>query len=158
MSLKTQTESYLTFNLGEELFAINVSKVLEILEIQPITKVPQAPFFMRGVINLRGNILPVIDTRLRFSLTEADFTIDTCIVVLSIENNNETVLLGAIVDSVQKVIDIPDNRIQRSASISSYFKEEYIAGIAKVEEEFIMVVDVDKVFSTDDLLSGYPDK
>jgi len=152
MSLKTQTWSYLTFKLGKELFAINVSKVLEILEIQPITKVPQAPAFMRGVINLRGNILPVVDTRLRFSLTAADFTVDTCIVVLSIQNNNEAMLLGAIVDSVQKVIDIPENLIQPSASISSYFKEDYIVGIGKVEEDFIMILDVDKVFCTDGLL------
>lgn len=157
MSLRTQTDSYLTFNLEKELFAFNVSKVLEILEIQPITRVPQSPSFMRGVINLRGNILPVIDTRLRFSLTPMDFTIDTCIVVLSIENNKEATLLGVIVDAVQKVIEIGDEQIQRSTSISMHFKEEFISGIAKVEEDFIMILDVDRVFATEDLLSVYPD-
>ncbi|WP_207531962.1 chemotaxis protein CheW [Desertivirga arenae] len=154
MSLRTQTDSYLTFNIEKELFAINVGRVLEILEIQPITRVPQSPSFMRGVINLRGNILPVVDTRMRFSLPGSDFTIDTCIVVLSIENNKEATLLGVIVDAVQKVIEIKADQIYRSTSISSHFKEEYIAGIAKVDEEFIMVLDVDKVFSTEDLLSN----
>jgi len=157
MSVKTQTGSYLTFKLGSELFAFSVNKVLEILEIQPITHVPQSPDFMRGVINLRGNILPVIDTRIRFRLPGVDFTIDTCIIVLSMENNGEPVLLGAIVDSVQKVIDIADDEIRRSASISSYFKEEYIIGMGKIDDEFIMILDVDKVFLATELLSAASD-
>ncbi|HEY0054556.1 MAG TPA: chemotaxis protein CheW [Pedobacter sp.] len=149
--LVNQTDSYLTFKLGEELFAINVSKVLEILEMKPITKVPKSPDFMKGVINLRGNILPVVDTRNKFAMPEAEFTIDTCIIVLSIDNGKDALLAGAIVDSVQKVIDIPAGNIQISPSMGSLYREDFITGIGKVEDQFIMILNIDRVFSTDEL-------
>ncbi len=151
MSINPSTESYLTFKLQEELFAINVSKVLEILEIQPITKVPKSPAFMRGVINLRGNILPVIDTRNKFAMPPADFTIDTCIIVLNIANGAESLLVGAIVDSVQKVLDIKDENIQLSPSMGAMYREDFISGIGKVEDEFVMILNIDKVFSSDEV-------
>jgi purine-binding chemotaxis protein CheW len=146
-----ETDSYLTFKLGDELFAINVSKVLEILEMKPITKVPKSPDFMKGVINLRGNILPVVDTRNKFSMPPVEFTIDTCIIVLSIDNGKDSLLAGAIVDSVQKVIDIPAESIQVSPSMGSLYREDFITGIGKLDDQFIMVLNIDKVFSTDDL-------
>jgi purine-binding chemotaxis protein CheW len=146
-----QTDSYLTFKLQDELFAINVSKVLEILEVTPITKVPRAPAFMKGVINLRGNILPVVNTRTKFEMTDTDFTIDTCIIVLSIDNGKDSLLAGAIVDSVQKVIDIPAETIQVSPSMGALYREDFISGIGKVDDQFIMILNIDKVFSTDDL-------
>ena len=151
MSITHQTESYLTFKLDNELFAINVSKVLEILEIKPITKVPKSPLFMKGVINLRGNILPVIDTRNKFSMAEQDFTIDTCIIVLNINTGKDSLLVGAIVDSVQKVIDIPDESIQPSVSIGAIYREDFLTGIGKVDEDFIMILNIDKVFSAEEL-------
>jgi len=153
MSVKTQTQSYLTFKLDNELFAINVSKVLEILEIQPITKVPKSPSFMKGVINLRGNILPVIDARIKFSIPEEAYTIDTCIVVLSIDTDKEPLLVGAVVDSVQKVLDIPEQAIQPSSSISTFYREDFISGVGKVEDTFIMILDADKVFATNEFFS-----
>lgn len=151
MLTKQATDSYLTFKLDTELFAINVGKVLEILEMKPITRVPKSPPFMKGVINLRGNILPVIDTRNKFAMAEATFTIDTCIIVLSIASETDTLLVGAIVDSVQKVIDIPDEVIQVSPSMGAMYREEFISGIGKVEEEFVMILNIDKVFSSEDV-------
>ncbi len=151
MSIKFQTQSYLTFNLQNELFAINVGKVLEILEMKPITKVPRSPGFMKGVINLRGNILPVIDARNKFAMPEAAFTIDTCIIVLNIDSGNESLLVGAIVDSVQKVIDIPDEAIQVSASMGAMYREDFIKGIGKVEDIFVMILNIDRVFSAEDV-------
>jgi len=151
MSMIPQTESYLTFKLDNGLFAINVSKVLEILEVKPITKVPKSPSFMKGVINLRGNILPVIDTRDKFCMPHEDFTIDTCIIVLNINTGSESLLVGAVVDSVQKVIDIPAESIQPSPSISSVYREDFINGIAKADEDFIMILNIDKVFSAEEL-------
>ncbi|MEO8111973.1 MAG: chemotaxis protein CheW [Ginsengibacter sp.] len=145
------TESYLTFKLDEELFAINVSKVLEILEVKPITKIPKSPSFMKGVINLRGNILPVIDTRNKFCMPQQDFTIDTCIIVLSINSANESLLVGAIVDSVQKVIDIPEEVIQPSLSMGAIYREDFINGIGKIDEDFIMILNIDKVFSAEEM-------
>ncbi len=151
MSVIQKTESFLTFKLDNELFAINVSKVLEILEMKPITKVPKSPLFMKGVINLRGNILPLIDTRNKFSMQAEDFTIDTCIIVLTINNDNDTLLVGAIVDSVQKVIDIPTESIQPSMSMGAIYREDFLTGIGKVDEDFIMILNIDKVFSAEDL-------
>jgi purine-binding chemotaxis protein CheW len=156
MLTKQEICSYLTFKLDDELFAINVEQVLEILEMKPITKIPKSPEFMKGVINLRGNILPVIDTRNKFGLPNASFTIDTCIVVLSIQTDKEAILVGAVVDAVQKVIDIPHNHIQPSASIRAVYREDFVSGIGKVEDEFIMILNINKVFSADDVyaLSG----
>ena len=151
MSIKHNTQSYLTFKLQTELFAINVSKVLEILEIKPITRVPNSPAFLRGVINLRGNILPVIDARNKFNMPGAEFSVDTCIIVLSINNEKDSLLVGAIVDSVQKVIDIPDEDINVPPSMSAVYREDFITGIGKVDEEFIMILNIDKVFSADEV-------
>ncbi len=151
MLMTPHTESYLTFKLDEELFAINVSKVLEILEVKPITKIPKSPSFMKGVINLRGNILPVIDTRNKFCMPQEDFTIDTCIIVLNINSANESLLVGAIVDSVQKVIDIPEEAIQPSLSMGAIYREDFINGIGKIDEDFIMILNIDKVFSAEEI-------
>ena len=145
------TDSYLTFKLDNELFAINVSKVLEILEVKPITKIPKSPSFMKGVINLRGNILPVIDTREKFCLSNKDFTIDTCIIVLNINSGTEPLLVGAVVDSVQKVIDIPAEVIQPSMTMGAFYREEFINGIGKVDDEFVMILNIDKVFSAEEI-------
>ncbi|MEP7250913.1 MAG: chemotaxis protein CheW [Ginsengibacter sp.] len=145
------TDSYLTFKLDNELFAINVGKVLEILEVKPITKIPKSPSFMKGVINLRGNILPVIDTRDKFCLPGKDFTIDTCIIVLNINAGTEPLLVGAVVDSVQKVIDIPAEVIQPSMSMGAFYREDFINGIGKIDDEFIMILNIDKVFSAEEI-------
>ena len=149
MLIKEHTASFLTFKLDNEVFAINVDKVLEILEIKPITRAPKAPAFMKGVINLRGNILPVLDTRNKFGLAEIPFTIDTCIVVLNISTGSEPLLVGAIVDSVQEVIEIAEEKIQPAPSIGIAFKEEFIKGMGKVEYAFVMILNVDKVFSAE---------
>lgn len=151
MSLIPQTESYLTFKLDNELFGINVSKVLEILEVKPITKVPKSPLFMKGIINLRGNILPVIDTRIKFRLPQRDFTIDTCIIVLNISIGKDLLLVGAIVDSVQKVIDIPAGSIQPPQSMGTLYREDFINGIGKADDDFIMILNIDNVFSPEEL-------
>jgi purine-binding chemotaxis protein CheW len=153
MLMTQQTQSYLTFKLDNELFAINVGKVLEILEMKPITKVPKSPSFMRGVINLRGNILPVIDTRNKFCMSHQEFTIDTCIIVLNINTGDDSLLVGAIVDSVQKVIDIPEELIQPAISMGVVYREDFINGIGKADEDFIMILNIDKVFSADEVLA-----
>ena len=100
---KHAINSYLTFKLGDEFFAANVSKVLNILEMTKVTKVPKAPNYMKGVINLRGSVLPLVDTRIKFDMTETEYTTNTSILVLDINMNGEPVHLGALVDSVQEV-------------------------------------------------------
>jgi purine-binding chemotaxis protein CheW len=148
---KNSINSYLTFKLGNEFFAANVSKVLNILEMTKVTKVPKAPAYMKGVINLRGSVLPLVDTRIKFDMPETEYTANTCILVLDIILNNESVHVGALVDSVQEVLELDDANIQPPPSIGTRYRSEFIEGVAKVEEEFIMILNMDLIFNTDEL-------
>ncbi len=145
--------SYLSFRLGEEMFSADVSKVLEILEMRPITKVPRSPSYMRGVINLRGSVLPVLDTRIKFGMPATEDTVDTCIVVLNVIMEGEPLTLGALVDSVEEVLELTEADIEAPPTIGSKFNPEYLHGMVKMDENFIMVLNVDKVFSTDELVA-----
>lgn len=149
--VSTNIISYLTFKLAGEEFAAHVSKVLNILEMTKITKVPKAPDYMIGVINLRGMVLPVIDTRTKFGLPPTEYTEKTCIVVMDLEMDGDIVHVGALVDEVMAVLEIDDNQIQPPPSIGSRYKSEFITGIVKSEDKFIMILDMIKVFSSDDL-------
>lgn len=144
--------SYLSFKLGDEVFAAHVGKVLNILEMTRITEVPKAPEYMKGVINLRGTILPVVDTRIKFGMTPIEKTTNTCIVVMEVEIDNEVVLVGALVDAVQAVLEIEDSAIQPPPSIGSKYKSEFIYGMAKQDDNFIMLLDMDKILSADEIL------
>jgi purine-binding chemotaxis protein CheW len=145
------SQSYLTFRLDDELFATSVADVSEILELSKITKVPRAPHFMRGVINLRGTVLPVIDTRLKFGLDKTPDTVNTCILVLNLEIDDQHVILGAVVDSVQEVLDIDATVIQAAPSIGSRYKSEFISGMVKHQDQFIMLLNIGLVFSTEEI-------
>jgi len=149
----TKINSYLSFKLGEEEFAAHVGKVLNILELTKITEVPKAPDYMKGVINLRGTVLPVVDTRIKFGMTPTEYTNNTCIVVMEVELDNDIVQVGALVDSVQAVREIDDTQIQPPPSIGSKYKSEFIYGMVKVDEKFIMLLDMEKVFSSDEIVS-----
>ena len=144
--------SYLSFELGGEIFATDVGKVLEILELCPITKVPRAPEYMRGVINLRGKVLPVLDTRVKFGLNVAKDNVDTCIVVLDVNMDGGTIQLGALVDSVEEVLKLSAGDIEPPPSLGSRFNPEYLKGMVKQEDTFIMILDVDKVFDSTELV------
>jgi purine-binding chemotaxis protein CheW len=106
---------------------------------------------MKGVINLRGSVLPLIDTRIKFDLGETEFTTNTCILVLDIDLSGDAVHVGALVDSVQEVIEIEDSKILPPPSIGSKYKSEFIEGMAKINDEFIMLLNMDMIFSTTDL-------
>lgn len=148
-----QADSYLTFTLDKELFALPVDKVLEILEIIPIVKVPMSPAFMRGVINLRGNILPVIDVRIKFGRADAPFTIDSCIIVVGIGGGKDPLLVGVLVDSVKEVIELPASAIQPSSGIGAFCNNDLIIGMGNTSDGFAMILDPDKVFAADELIS-----
>ena len=145
------TQSYLTFRLEDELFATSVANVIEILEMSKITKVPGSPHFMRGVINLRGSVLPVIDARLKFGLEKTEDTVNTCILVLSLTIEGESLTIGALVDAVQEVLELDNEKIQAAPSIGSRYKTEFIEGMVKMNEQFIMVLNVNKVFNAGDM-------
>ncbi len=146
------TLTYLSFKLGNELFAANVEKVLTILELKPITKVPNSPDYMSGVINLRGNVLPVINMRLKFGMPETEFTNETCIIVLNVTIDNETVQLGILTDAVDQVLEIKETDIEPSPTIGTKYKVEFIEGMYKLEKGFIMLLNIDLIFGTEELL------
>jgi purine-binding chemotaxis protein CheW len=146
-----QSKSYLSFKVGGELFAAHVSSVLNILEMTRITRVPRAPQYMLGVINLRGAVLPVIDTRIKFGMPVTKQTEETCIIVTEVELDNETVRVGALVDSVEEVLEMEKENIMPPPSIGSRFETDFIRGVMNINEDFIMVLDMDKVFTTDEI-------
>jgi len=145
--------SYLVFKLGDEEFAANAGKVLHILELIKITEIPKCPTYMKGVVNLRGTVLPVIDTRVKFGLNATEFTSSTCIVVLETGNNDDKVEVGALVDSVQAVVEFDKNNIKVPPSITKDKTGDFITGMVEHEQKFMMVIDVDKVFSTEEILN-----
>ncbi len=151
---KETQNSYLSFKLGDEIYAANVSKVLNILEMTKITKVPKAPDYMKGVINLRGTVLPVVDTRIKFGLVPTEYTPNTCILVLDIDIEADNVQVGGLVDGVQEVLEIEPQQILPPPNIGSKFRSEFISGMYKVnDEQFIMILDMDKVFSAEELIN-----
>ena len=148
-----ETTQYLTFKLDEEVFALDVAKVREILEESNITKVPQTPDFMRGVINLRGSVVPVIDLRLKFGMSETVKTVNTCIIVAEVNMDGETIVLGALADSVQEVIEMEPHQIEAAPHIGTRLNTDFIKGMGKMDNRFVMILDIDKVFSSMELES-----
>lgn len=146
----------LTFTLDGEQYGVEVHRVREVLEYTRITKVPRTLDFMRGVINLRGSVVPVVDLRLKFNMEETPRTIDTAIVVMEIDVNGEPVVLGALADSVQEVIDLDSSTIEAAPQIGTSINNRFIKGIGKQDEAFIIILDIDRVFSEEDVsaLSG----
>jgi len=153
MYYNSSNQSYLTFQLANEIFAIHVSRVIKILEMQKITEVPRTPSFMKGVINLRGDVLPVIDAREKFGMKAAAYGPRTCILVLTITSENETLQVGAIVDAVLDVVKYPDDQIKKAPALGSRYPSKVMAGVMKKEDDFIIILNVDHVFSTDEIIS-----
>jgi purine-binding chemotaxis protein CheW len=147
----TETVQYLTFKLADEIFAFDVAKVREILELTSITKVPQTPDFMRGVINLRGSVVPVIDLRLNFGMQCTEQTVNTCIIVVEVNLAEEAIVLGVLADSVQEVVEMEPEHIEPPPQLGTKLNTEFIKGMGKVENDFVMILDIDKVFSVKDL-------
>jgi purine-binding chemotaxis protein CheW len=153
MSIATITEvrQYLTFRLGEEVFALDVAKVREVLDLTPITKIPRTPEFMRGVINLRGSVVPVVDLRCGFNMPIGENTVNSCIIVVEVALNNEVVVIGALADQVEEVIDLEPDQIQPPPRIGTFVKTEFLHGMGKRDSRFLMILNIDQVFSADQL-------
>ncbi len=146
-----EATQHLTFKLDEEVFAVDISKVREVLEYTTVTKVPQTPDFMKGVINLRGHVVPVIDLRLKFGMTEAKKTVNTCIIIVEVTLDGDSTVLGALADSVQEVFDFEADQIEPAPKIGTRLNTDFIKGMGKRDEQFIMILDIDKVFSSEEL-------
>jgi purine-binding chemotaxis protein CheW len=148
---KTETRQYLTFRLDNDEYAINVENVREILELCSVTKVPQTPDYMLGVINLRGNVVPVIDLRIKFGFDCDEQTEESCIVVLEVLVDEELTVLGALVDSVQEVLELSDNDMEPPPKIGNRLKTEFIHGMGKRDDLFVIVLDINQIFSTSEI-------
>jgi len=142
---------YLSFMLDEEIFALDISKVREVLDYTSVTRIPQTPEFMRGVINLRGGVVPVIDMRLKFGLPETETTLNTCIIIAEVRIKNDTVVLGALADSVQEVSDLWHDDIEAAPRIGTQINTDFLKGMGKKDDNFILLLDIDRIFSAEEI-------
>ncbi len=148
---KNQNSTYLTFYLDEELFGLNILLVREVLEYTAITKVPMTADFMRGVINVRGHVVPVIDLRQKFGMETIEQTVNTCIIIVELEIEGESATMGALVDGVQEVLDIAPEQIEASPRLGSRIDTRFIQGIGKLGERFVILLDIQDIFSSQEL-------
>ncbi len=144
---ESRTEKYLTFSLGKEEYGIGISDVTEIVGIQNITELPDVPNYVRGIINLRGKVIPVIDVRLRFGMDEKDYDARTCIVVVNIKQ----VSVGLIVDEVSEVLDINNSQIEPPPKVRRNESQRYLKGLGKVEDLVKILLDVQKLLFEEEL-------
>lgn len=145
MAEELEATQYLTFVLEEEVFAVDVARVREILEFTTVTKIPQTRHYMRGVINLRGCVVPVVDMRVLFGLPDADATVNTCIVVIEVNTGGNSVVVGALTDSVREVLELEASQIEAAPRIGSRVKADFISGMGKHNNEFIMILNIDRM-------------
>jgi len=153
-SIKTESEKggkYLTFTLADEEYGIGILKVKEIIGMMTITMVPQTPGYMKGVINLRGKVIPVVDLRLKFEMASADYTERTCIIVVEIGKKTDRLLIGIVVDSVSEVLNIRSGDIDETPNFGTRLQTDYILGMAKAGGGIKILLDIDRVLRTEDL-------
>ena len=142
---------YLTFSLAKEEYGIGILKVKEIIGMMSITSVPRTPDFVKGVVNLRGKVIPVMDLRRKFGMGEIPYTERTCIIVVEIDSDSETVLIGIVVDSVSEVLNIQENEIEETPTFGTKLDTDYILGMAKKDGGVKILLNIDKVLSTKEI-------
>jgi len=147
----TETTQYLSFKLDEEEFALDISRVREVLDFTKITRVPQTPGYMRGVINLRGSVIPVVDLNKKFGIKDTTQTVNTRIIIGEVAVEGEDTILGVLADSVHEVIELEPENIEPAPKIGTKLRTEFLKGMGKRDKRFIMILDIDKAFSDDDL-------
>ena len=150
--MANQEGKYLTFTLAEEEYGIGILKIKEIIGMMSITSVPRTPDFVKGVINLRGQVIPVLDLRRRFGMDEIDYTERTCIIVVEIEGETGTVMIGIVVDSVSEVLNIKGEDIEPAPTFGARLNTDYILGIAKMGGGVKILLDIDKVLSSEEVM------
>ena len=146
-----KTGKYLTFTLADEEYGIGILKVKEIIGMMAITSVPRTPDFVKGVINLRGKVIPVIDLRLKFGMPAIDYTDRTCIIVVEIDTDDLTIQIGIVVDSVSEVLNIKEEEIEGAPSFGTSLNTEYILGMAKIDSGVKILLDIDQVLSAKEI-------
>jgi purine-binding chemotaxis protein CheW len=147
----TEANQYLTFKLSEEVYALDIGKVREVLDFTSVTKVPRTPEFMRGVINLRGSVVPVVDLKLKFGMPMTEKTVNTCVIITEVTTDGDTTVLGCLADSVQEVLELGQEQISAPPRIGTRLRTEFITGMGKRDDRFLIILDIDRVFSADEL-------
>ena len=151
MEVLQLTDQYLAFKLDNELFAVDVGKAREILDFIEVTRVPQTPDYMLGVINLRGSVVPVINLRRKFGMDEVERTVDTCIIVMEVDVKETPVVIGIVADAVQEVLDLEPEQIEPPPRLGTRLNTEYIQGMGNLDGQFVIILDIDKIFSMEEL-------
>ena len=144
---------YLTFELGEETYGVGILQVQEIIKMQEITKVPRTPEYVKGVINLRGKVMPVVSLRNVFGMEEAETSRDTCIIVMQVQRGEASVILGVIVDKVSEVLEIGADEIEPAPSFGTQVETHFILGMAKTKDSVKILLDINKVISEGEMES-----
>ena len=144
-------QQYLTFKVGGEQFAAVISSIREIIEYRDVTPVPMMPDYLRGIINLRGRVVPVIDLQVRFGRASTETSRRTCIVILEVEHQDEHQYLGVVVDAVTAVLEIPDDDIEPPPQFGAKLRKDFITGMGKIGEQFVIILDIGRVLSVEEL-------
>lgn len=150
-NLQDKAGKYLTFQLAKELYGLDILKVQEIIKMMTVTRVPRTPEFIRGVVNLRGKVIPVVDLRLKFGMEYMEDTEQTCIIVVQIQRDEQTITMGVIVDAVSEVIDIKAEQLEPTPSFGAAVNTSFILGMGKVGDKVLSLLDIDKVLSTEEI-------
>lgn len=148
-------EKLLTFSLGSEGYGVSILKVKEIIGMMHITPVPRTPSFVKGVINLRGKIIPVVDLRAKFNMDEKPYNERTCIIVVEVNLNNTQRLLGVVVDMVSEVVSITSEEIEPPPQYGTKLDHNFILGIGKIKDRVVIIIDIDEIFLQDDVLKMF---
>ena len=146
-----KTGKYLTFSLEKEEYGIGILKVKEIIGMMPITSVPRTPAFIKGVVNLRGKVIPVLDLRTKFEMESIPYTERTCIIVVEIDSEEATILIGIVVDSVCEVLNIREEEIEETPKFGTQLKHDYILGMAKRDGGVKILLNIDRVLSSEEI-------
>lgn len=150
LALATDTQ-YLTFVLRDELFAVSIGKVREVIEFAGANHIPRMPEYMKGVINLRGSVVPVMDLREKFRMGTTEKGINTCVIITEVKSQDGVIVIGALADAVQEVFDLLPDQIEAPPKVGTTVDTSFIQGMGKKGEDFIVILDIDKVFSAEEV-------
>jgi purine-binding chemotaxis protein CheW len=146
-----ETTQYLTFGLGDEIYALDIGKVREVLDFTSVTRVPRTPDFMRGVINLRGSVVPVVDLRLKLDMGKTEKSVNTCVIITEVTVDNDIIVLGCLADSVQEVLSLEPGQISPPPKIGTNIRAEFVTGMGMQDNRFIILLDINRIVSVEEI-------
>ncbi len=151
MDINNKIHTYLSFSLGGEEFALDVQNVVKILQIQQFTKIPQSPPYLKGIINIRGNVIPVVDTYYKFGFVPPEDTVSSVIIILTLSINGEEASVGILADKANEVFEAEVNSIRDYPALNEKYNSNFISGVYKKGEDFILILDIEKVFDSEEI-------